>query len=147
MFSNFWLVIFAAVSGIISFFIVLNFLEVESLPPALHALKIDQSVRDLRRCMAAKRDLAGCRTAAGQLKTLLDDAPDASFEFHMHTNFSVLLLKKSLILHKQDCATNDVAVDEFHWRIWPIDNSSLPADTDPRVLPVVCKFRQSRVQD
>ena len=123
--SNMNLVLLGVLAGVVSFLLVSKLIEPEPLPPAIYALHIKEAGERLKTCMKDGKNRQACRSYVAKLDSLLKDAPIASFNYSKNTNFSVMLLDNMLFLRKTACTRRDLAVDEFHWRAWPLTPSAL----------------------
>ncbi len=123
------IVVISLVAGVLSFFAVLHLLNssVPNTPTSADtAPDVASQLKELTICTSQKKMGTDCELHAARTLALIKRVVPGPGNFHHSSKFKILVLDKYITLSKSACSAVDIAVDEFHWRIWPVDPGHLP---------------------
>jgi len=111
-----------AFAALLPFFFVQR-LTHETPPPS--SVEIAQWIERVASCPTHERRSISCTLPAAELLQRIYHAEARTFLFHRQSHFAVHILGAYMVLNRPKCVPGDVAVDEFHWRIWPVELAQL----------------------
>jgi hypothetical protein len=87
---------------------------------------VQRFLSELDACTTRQKSQAACKPIATQAIAALDASSAAQYDFSRDSTFNVIVVERYIVMRRTGCSPEDLVVDEFHWKVWPMLVQNLP---------------------